>query len=393
MPPFIPFLHNCLFYTRHKIILTSHQPTQEKIDESFSGLPALFGVTIYGTDTDRLISLADRIEGIMSTEPSVSNIVNNTKVRAEEIVLRLRYPEIVRYRVSTEQVFDTLESAFTGVEATGIIKQQETVGIVVKLKVVDIHRPEDIRRIPLITSTGDIIPLDRVADVRVVHTPSTITRLNGQREITLVAEVDGSIPHVVSRLREKFRQLKLPEGYSIEFTGQYSVLTGTLYELLMVIMAAVVLIYLIMAMQFHSLLQPLMILTTIPLSLVGAAIALFLTRRGLDLSVGMGIVTLVGIAVNNAIILVDYANSELKRGSSVVVALVQASSVRLRPILMTALTTIFALIPIAIGTTTGSNIFQSFAITVIGGLLTGTISTLVVVPVLLSLVLEKRYVE
>ncbi|NOY64370.1 MAG: efflux RND transporter permease subunit [Nitrospirae bacterium] len=367
------------------VVFLYHQPTQEKIDESFSGLPALFGVTIYGTDTDRLISLADRIEGIMSAEPSISNIVNNTKIKAREIVVRLRYPELARYRVSTEQVFDTLESAFSGVEATDIIKQQERIGILVKLRGIDIHRPEDVRNIPLSTSTGEIIPLDRVADVRLIHTPSTITRLNGQREITLVAEVEGSIPHVVSRLREKFRQVKLPEGYSIEFTGQYRVLTKTVWELLMVVLTAVILIYLIMAMQFRSLFQPLMILTTIPLSLVGAVMALFLTRRGLDVSVGMGIVTLVGIAVNNAIILVDYANSELKRGKNVTDALFQASSVRLRPILMTALTTIFALIPIAIGTTTGSNIFQSFAITVIGGLLTGTLSTLVVVPVLISL--------
>ncbi len=367
------------------VVFLYHQPTQEKIDESFSGLPALFGVTIYGTDTERLISLADRVEGLMSTEPSLSNIVNNTKIKAEEVVVRLRYPDLARYGVSTEEVFDTLESAFTGLEATGIIKQQETVGIVVKLRGVDKHRPEDIRRIPINTSTGKVIPLDRVADVNLIHTPSTITRLNGQREITLVAEVEGSIPRVVSRLKEKFSQLKLPAGYSIEFTGQFRVLTRTLYELVMVVVAAVVLIYLIMAMQFRSFLQPLMILTTIPLSLVGAEAGLFLTHKGPDVSVGMGIITLVGIAVNNAIILVDYANTEMKRGSGPEEALIKASSVRLRPILMTALTTIFALIPIAIGTTTGSNIFQSFAITVIGGLLTGTLSTLLVVPVLISL--------
>ncbi len=321
----------------------------------------------------------------MSREPSLSNIVNNTKIKAGEVVVRLRYPDLARYGVSTEEVFDTLESAFTGLEATGIIRQQETVGIVVKLRGIDTHRPEDIRRIPINTATGEVIPLDRVADVNLIHTPSTITRLNGQREITLVAEVEGSIPRVVSRLREKFSQLKIPEGYSIEFTGQFRVLTRTLYELVMVVVAAVVLIYLIMAMQFRSFLQPLMILTTIPLSLVGAAVGLFITHKGPDVSVGMGIITLVGIAVNNAIILVDYANSEIRRGSRPEEALIKASSVRLRPILMTALTTIFALIPIAIGTTTGSNIFQSFAITVIGGLLTGTLSTLLVVPVLISI--------
>ncbi len=372
-------------YSQFKgVVFLYHQPTQEKIDESFSGLPSLFGVTIYGTDTDRLISIADRVERIMSADPAISNIVNNTKIKANEVVVRLKYPELVRYRLRAEQIFDTLESAFTGIEATRIIKQKEAIGIIVRLKGINIHNPRDIRSIPVTTANGDVIPLDRVADVRVVHTPSTITRLNGQREITLVGEVEGAIPSVVSRLKGSFSSVKLPEGYSIEFTGQYRVLMRTLMELLMVVVAAILLIYLIMVMQFRSLLQPLVILATIPLSLVGALLGLFLFHKGPDVSVGMGMITLVGIAVNNAIILVDYANREVKAGRSVRDALLQASSVRLRPILMTALTTIFALIPIAIGTTVGSNIFQSFAVSVIGGLITGTLSTLVVVSVLVT---------
>ncbi|HEC98425.1 MAG TPA: efflux RND transporter permease subunit, partial [Nitrospirae bacterium] len=204
----------------------------------------------------------------------------------------------------------------------------------------------------------------------------------GQREVTLVSEVEGSIPALVSRLKKRFRSIRLPKGYSIDFTGQYKSLMRTAMDMVFVVLGAIALIYLIMAMQFRSLLQPLVILITIPLSMVGAFTALFISRHGLDVSVGMGIVTLVGISVNNAIVLLDYSNRRVADGETVMEALLSAASVRLRPILMTALTTIFALIPTAVSTTIGSNIFQPFAVTVIGGLVSGTISTLIVVPVL-----------
>ncbi len=364
------------------VIFLYHQPTQEKIDESFSGLPALFGVTIYGADINRLVYLSDEVEKIMAKDPAVSGIVNNTKVKASEIVVRIKYPQLARYGVSSIDVLNTLRAAETGVEAARIVRQKENIGILVKMDMNKIHDIDSIRKLPVPAGNGGIIPLDRVADCSIIQTPSSITRLNGQREITLISEVNGSITALVSRLRERFHSINLPEGYSIEFTGQYKVLTRTVIDMVFVILGAIALIYLIMAMQFRSLLQPLVILITIPLSMIGAFTALFISGHGLDVSVGMGIVTLVGISVNNAIVLLDYSNRRVANGETVREALLSAASVRLRPILLTALTTIFALIPTAVGTTVGSNIFQPFAVSVIGGLITGTISTLVIVPVL-----------
>ncbi|VAX33633.1 Cobalt-zinc-cadmium resistance protein CzcA; Cation efflux system protein CusA, partial [hydrothermal vent metagenome] len=368
------------------MVFLYHQPTQEKIDESFSGLSALFGVTIYGTDTNRLASLSNEVERIMAEEPVVSNIINNTKVKASGIVVRIKYPQLARYGVSSVDVLNTLRAAELGVEATRIVRQRENVGVLVRIDLDKPHDIDSIRKLPVPSGSGNIIPLDRVADFRIVQTPSSITRLNGQREVTLVSEVEGSIPALVSRLKERFRSINLPEGYSIDFTGQYKSLMRTAMDMVFVVLGAIALIYLIMAMQFRSLLQPLVILITIPLSMVGAFTGLFISRHGLDVSVGMGIVTLVGISVNNAIVLLDYSNRRVADGETVMEALLSAASVRLRPILMTALTTIFALIPTAVGTTVGSNIFQPFAVTVIGGLVSGTISTLIVVPVLTTFV-------
>ena len=147
-------------------------------------------------------------------------------------------------------------------------------------------------------------------------------------------------------------------------------------------LAAIMMIYLIMAMQFRSFFQPLIILVTIPAGLVGAIVLLSITQVRLDISVGMGALTLIGIAVNNAIVLLDYANRQVSAGQTIVDSLHSAVSIRLRPILMTATTTIFALIPVAVNPAVGSRIFQPFAITVIGGLLSSTVATLILVPVL-----------
>ena len=370
------------------VVFLYHQPTQEKIDESFSGLPALFGVTIYGTDTDTLILLADRVETVLSKESGVSNVVNNTKVKIPQIDVRINYLSLAQYGVDVATVLSTLEAARFGVEATQIIRQKEDVAVLVRM---DTDTPPDVERIrqlPISTARGEWLPLERVAAVNISHAPSAITRLNGQRQITLLAEVEGDIPSVVKDLRRRFRSIELPRGYSIDFTGQYHVLIETATEMMLAVLAAVVLIYLIMVMQFGSWLQPLIILVTVPLSLVGALVGLFLTRQGIDISVGMGMVTLVGIAVNNAIVLIDFSNRELASGKSITDALLSAASVRLRPILLTTLTTIAALLPTAVGTTVGSRIFQPFAITVIGGLVGGVLATLVIIPTVAEAVLH-----
>ncbi len=359
-----------------------HQPTQEKIDESFSGLPALFGVTLYGDNTKTLIALSKRVETVLSADPAISNVINNTKIKSPVIQVRLKQARLGLYGVSVPDVFNTLKAARFGVKATQVIGQRAAIPVLVKLSLGTPLTLPHLKRLPIASGNGASVPLSRIATIRILHAPPAITRLNGRREITLLADVEGNIPKVVARLRSKLRNISFPPGYSFEFTGQYKVLIHTAIEMAAAGIAAMILIYLIMVLQFSSWLQPLIILLTIPLSLVGAIIALFLTRQGVDVSVGMGTFTLVGIAVNNAIVLMDYANKAMKNGRDARTALLSAAMVRLRPILLTSLTTIFALLPVAIGTTVGSKIFQPFAITVIGGLLSATLATLIVVPTL-----------
>jgi CzcA family heavy metal efflux pump len=364
------------------VVFLYHQPTQEKMDESLSGLPAMFGVTIYGNDMGELVSLAGKAEKIMAADPGLANIVNNTKIRSPRIIVRPNPVALARCGISPRDVFETLKAARFGVTATTIIRQRQPVQVVVKAGSSSSGTLDWLEHLRIAAPSGQAVPIRRIADVRIIHLPAAFTRLNGQREVTILAEVNGSIPSAVSRLRRKFAALPRPKGYSIAFTGQYAVMRRTILDFILVGLVAVMLIYLIMAMQFRSILQPLIIVVTIPVALVGAIVLLTVTRVGIDVSVGMGALTLVGIAVNNAVVLLDYANRQVTAGQSLVDALRVSVSVRLRPILMTAATTIFALIPVAVDPAVGSRIFQPFAITVIGGLLSSTAATLILIPVL-----------
>lgn len=370
-----------------------HQPTQEKMDESLSGLPAIFGVTIFGTDMDELVSLSIKAEKIMSDDPALTNIVNNTKIKIPQIVVRPDPAELARFSLSPSDVFETILAGRLGVQATTILREGQQVQVLVKSSTPSEATIDWLKGLTVAAPTGKTLPLERVSHISIAHLPAAMTRLNGQREITILAEVSGSIPDAVKRLRRNFSNITLPDGYSIAFTGQYQVMQRTIKDFILIGFIAVMLIYLIMAMQFRSFIQPLIILVTIPVALAGAILFLVFTHAGIDVSAGMGALTLTGIAVNNAIVLIDYSNRQVRNGQKISDALLSAASTRLRPILMTALTTIFALIPVAVNPAVGSRIFQPFAVSLIGGLISSTAATLILVPVLATFSFRRRSIR
>lgn len=374
------------------VLFLYHQPTQEKMDESFSGLPALFGITVYGPDVAQLIKISEQIETLLAKDPGVANIVNNTKIRLPQLDIQLNRTRLAQYGVEPQVVLDTLQAAKLGVESTSIVREKEVVGVWVRVGKQPIATIQELKQIPVATPQGGWIPLSRLADIKVHHVPSSITRLNGHREVTLLAEVGGNIPAAVRRLKREFTPLDLPEGYSINFTGQYKTLIESVKDLALVLLIAVALIYFIMMMQFRSPAQPFIILFTIPLTLTGALVGLFLSGLGVDVSVGVAAITLVGIAVNNSILVIDFYNKERQAGKATEPALLSAVSVRLRPILLTTLTTIAALLPVAAGFTVASKTFQPFAVAIIFGLLGNLIATLIVVPTLTA-VFARRSVK
>jgi len=368
-----------------------HQPTQEKMDESFSGLPALFGVTIYGEDENRLIELAGKVEELLTRDPDISNIVNNTKVRSNQMSVRLHPGDLARFGLTPADAMQAVRAAGLGVKAGTVVREQESFPILLQWHKTKIKHPEDIGQLPIATPDGGWVPLSRVANIESSAVAATITRLNGQHQITLLAEAEGNLVSIARTIQAQLDRMKWPEGYSSRVSGQYRVLMQSLGEFAVAALAAVALIYLIMVLQFSarngsrrgSWRQPLAILAVIPVALAGGIITVEGFGLGIDASIGMGALTLIGIAVNNGIVLVDFANRGLEQGLPMMEAWKQAVDVRLRPVLMTAATTIASLIPIALGIGGASEIFRPFAVMVIGGLLAAMIGTLILLPILL----------
>ncbi|WP_304944213.1 efflux RND transporter permease subunit, partial [Vallitalea guaymasensis] len=186
-------------------------------------------------------------------------------------------------------------------------------------------------------------------------------------------------------LDEKLKDIDIPDGYSIENAGENKEIQDAFVSLLLALLLGVVLIYMIMASQFESFLYPFIILFSVPLAFTGAFIALFITRTPLSIVAFLGMIVLAGIVVNNGIVLVDYINKLIKVGKSTKDAIIEAGSVRIRPILMTALTTILAVIPISLGIGEGAEMIAPLGVTVIGGLIMSTFLTLIIVPVIYSI--------
>ena len=234
------------------------------------------------------------------------------------------------------------------------------------------------------------VPLSSVAEIRVAEGPAEIRRTDQERIALLQANLAyGDLGSAVEEAGVLLSGVQLPYGLSMKITGQSEEMEASFRSLMFALGLAIFLVYLVMASQFESLLHPFVILFSVPLAAVGVALALWLTDTRLSVIVFIGLIMLAGIVVNNAIVLVDLINQLRERGADRLSAIREAASLRLRPIMMTTLTTVLGLLPMAMGLGEGSEMRTPMAVTVIGGLLTSTLLTLVVVPVMYAL-LDRR---
>jgi HAE1 family hydrophobic/amphiphilic exporter-1 len=238
---------------------------------------------------------------------------------------------------------------------------------------------------------GTAIPLRELVSYDMVRGPKEIRRENQQREVVVTANLRGTkISQVVPEIQGKIDELSLPFGYRIVFSGEQEEMSRSFRSLIFAFCLAVLLVYMIMAAQFESLVHPFLILFTLPMGLTGAIWALYLTGQTLSVISVIGMVVLAGIVVNDAIVKIDYTNQLRKRGLNRREAILEASRVRLRPILMTTVTTAFGLFPMSLGIGRGAELQQPLAISVIGGLMLATFLTLILIPVAYELAEKKE---
>ncbi len=368
------------------VVILYHQPTQENIDESFSGLPAFFGITVTGPDIDTLGRLALQVEKTVRKSGKFEKVINTSKYLVPQIDVEPNRAALARYGVSGFTLYRELALAFRGETVARFVKGQVPVSVFLRLPPGDRNSLKKLQHLAVPAATGKYIPLYRLANIKKGQTLPLIAHLNGERELTVTADPEdllSAAKTVKTALGPDF----LPTGYHLQIRGQYQTLMQMFKSFSFVALIAILLVYLILYMQFNSLWQPFVILLKIPLDFIGVFLALLLTREPLNLSVALGILTLVGVSVNNAILLIDKANRLRKEGYLLQEALRKAVHLRTRPILMTGLTTLFALLPAAVGF--GSAIHRPFAITIIGGMITGIIFSLNIIPMLYAVFARK----
>jgi CzcA family heavy metal efflux pump len=367
------------FATFDGLVILYHQPTQENIDESFSGLPAFFGVTVTGPNLDTLTRLASVVEKTAKKTGDFSDIINNSKYLVPQIDVTPNRVEMARFGVSGIDLYQELALAYRGEVVARFVKEQVPVSVFLRLPTADRDNLKKLKHLAIRTPNGKYVPLNRLADIKIIDALPSISHLNGARELTVVATPKGNLFGAVKKLKASFGTHFLPEGYNLQIRGQYQTLIATIKSFSFVILMAIVLIYLILFLQFNSFWQPFVILLKIPLDFIGVFIALLITRQQLNISVALGLLTLIGVSVNNAIILIDKVNRlRQEENYSLQEALNEAVHLRTRPILMTGLTTIIALLPAAVGL--GAAMHQPFAITIVGGMITGILFSLNIIP-------------
>ncbi|MGB0496237.1 MAG: efflux RND transporter permease subunit, partial [Kangiellaceae bacterium] len=264
------------------------------------------------------------------------------------------------------------------------LKEQQ-IEVLVRLEESSRDELKDIGDLIINPNSPRPIPLSAVADLQLTQGPSEVMRIDQQRVVLVEGQIKaGSLSDAIAEVKYLLEDVQLPYGINMQVGGQSEEMDRSFNSLLMALALAVFLVYLVMASQFESLLHPFIILFSIPLALVGAVFALKITSTELSVVVFLGLIMLAGIVVNNAIVLIDRINQLREEGKNKLDAIKEAAESRLRPIMMTTMTTTLGMLPLALGISEGTEIRAPMAITVIGGLLASTLLTLIVIPVMYS---------
>ena len=344
-----------------------------------------------GWDIDTSNALAAEVQQRMERIPGITDVrISRREGRPEEKLIFDR-ERIAELGLSVGEVARMVQVNVGGLEASRLREDGDEFPIVVRLRPDDRLTSGDLDNISLRTPAGAMIPLSMVVDRQRGRGPTEISRVDGQRVTYVSAGLTGGVAlgEAVEQLRADLAGLPMPEGFSIYFGGEYREQQEAKRDFTVAIAMALILVYMLMAGQFERFLDPLIVMVAVPMALIGVVPTLLLTGTTLNLQSVMGLVMLIGIVVNNAIVLVDTINLlRRERDGGVFDAVLEAARLRLRPILMTTTTTVLGLAPLALGLGVGAEIQASLARVVIGGLLASTLVTLVLIPVVYATVAE-----
>lgn len=360
------------------------QPIAMRVDELISGVRAQLAITLFGEDLDQLVRTGDQIQDIVGRIPGAADIQTEQVSGQPQLQVRVDRAAISRYGLNVNDVLGAVETAVGGEEVGQVFEGVRRFEINLRLQESYRRDVDEIARLVIPGPEGASVLLSEVADVEVVSGSKQISHDDGQRRIVIQLNVRGRDlgGFVAEAQRAVAQDVKLPPGYFVAWGGQFENQQRAMKRLMVIVPITIGLIYLLLFSSFGSLRQAALIILNVPFALIGGILGLLISRQYLSVPASVGFIALFGVAVLNGVVLVSYINSLRQAGRSLTDAVYEGTLLRLRPVLMTALVAILGLMPLLFSNGAGSEVQRPLAAVVVGGLLTSTALTLLLLPTL-----------
>ena len=367
-------------------------PMAMRLDEAISGVRTELGVKVFGDDLSILERKAREIRDVIASVRGAADTSVDVSAGAMQVELGLNREILARYGLNVSDVREAVQTGIGGMEATEVIDGRRRFPVMVRLAQAYRGTPEAIGQLLITTPSGGKVTLSQVARVQVVQGPELINHENGERMVIVQSNVRGRDlgGFAADVQREVAKRVSLPEGYFVTYGGQFENQQRAMKRLTIIVPLVLLLIVGFLYASFGNGRQALLVMLNVPFALVGGIAALWLRGLNVNLSASVGFIALFGVAVLNGVVLVAYINQLRDQGKPLDEAVREGSEIRLRPVLMTALVASFGFIPMATSTSPGSEVQRPLATVVIGGLITSTVLTLIVLPLLYEW-LEERW--
>ena len=363
--------------------LSFSQPIALRVNELISGVKSDLAVKVYGSDIKKLKDYADRIAGVLTGLRGAQDVRVEQVSGMEQVEITLNRQELARYGINVSDVNELIETAIAGKEATRVVDGQQRIATVVRFPDAERSDISSLERLILRGAAGERVPLSRVAKISTVEGPAQISREKSMRRVAAEANIRGrDLGGFVAEAKKSLAQIEseLPPGYFLEFGGQFENQQRAMQRLSIVVPIALLLILFFLYLALGSLRDSLLVVLNLPFALVGGIIAVWVFRMNLSVSSAVAFIVLLGIAVQNGVVLVAFFRQLRAEGKSVDETVTTGCNLRFRPLLMTALVSFIGHFPMLYATGSGADIQKPLAVVVMGGLITSTLLTLIVLP-------------
>ena len=366
------------------VVITIGQPLGHRIDHMLSGTRANIAIKLFGTDLSQMFMIGNQIKSSIEGIDGLVDVAVEQQVETPQIQVRANRTALAKYGITVDDFNKFIEMAFSGEKIADIYEGQRKFDVILRLNGCDAANMESVRKALIDTGNGAKVPLEEVAEIVSAGGPNTISRENVQRKLVVSANVSGrDVGSVVSDIQNTVSEkIHLPEGYRVEYGGQFESAQSASRTLFITTIMALLIIYLLLYGEFKKVSLSALVLLNLPFALIGGVLAVFFTSDVISIPSIIGFITLFGVATRNGILLISRYQHLQQEGTPLGETVLHGSIDRLNPILMTALTSALALIPLVVnGDKAGNEIQSPMAVVVLGGLLTSTLLNLYVMPV------------